>query len=142
MLYLNKKSSLLEAVFLPHLFIQTGTRATSHVGGDFPVTPWLGHLPCVGMLEVRSRGSISIRPSIMKLHMTKKWLQNIEVKCYNIVVEFGLSTCPSHARKQCQRGRTQRSRGNFNAEGHSRQLRSGVACIFLFMRHMGGGDFT
>lgn len=100
MLYLNKKSSLLEAVFLPHLFIQTGT--------DFPVTPWLGHLPCVGMLEeVRSRGSISIRPSIMKLHMTKKWLQNIEVKCYNKVVEFGLSTCPSHARKQRQRGRTQ-----------------------------------
>lgn len=141
MLYLNKKSSLLEAVFLPHLFIQTGTRATPHVGGDFPVTPWLGHLPCVGMLEVRSRGSISIRPSIMKLHMTKKWLQNIEVKCYNIVVEFGLSTCPSHARKQRQRGRTQRPRGNFNADGHSRQLRSGVACIFLFMRHM-GGDFT
>lgn len=37
MLYLNKRSSLLDAVFLPHLFIQTGTRATPHVGGDFPV---------------------------------------------------------------------------------------------------------
>lgn len=33
------------------------------------------------------------------------------------------------------------ARGNFNADGHRRQLRSGVACIFLFMRHMGGGGF-
>lgn len=53
-------SSLLVAIFLPSLFIQIKTRATTNVENMlFSTTPWLGHVFCVGMFgNIKSRGSI------------------------------------------------------------------------------------
>lgn len=56
MLYLNEGLVIWKFFFCPLFLYRLGHGYSPCRGGDIPVTPWLGHLPGVGMLEVRSQG--------------------------------------------------------------------------------------